>query len=221
MHNDFLFILSVMLVVSIALYLYLKDVAHITVSQTSEELMDLASKMYRDLKGSSFVLSAGELNYKAYYHFAEKIETILKNNKKAKFTIYCGPAISISKEYRGLVKSNGKLKESVNNEKIRDIHPIINLLYKYPNQIILKIKNTTDEHFFYSEEDRVAWKERYHKPFEETVSYFKSQVDKKTLAYLKALQQEIDKSATTLTMENIKDSGTFYTRAMFQEEAVA
>ena len=91
MENDSILILIILSVVGISLYLYLKDINNIKVSSTAQELRELANETYSNLKGNKFVLSAGELNYKAYESFSATIEKVLTNNNDSKFVIYCGP----------------------------------------------------------------------------------------------------------------------------------
>lgn len=207
----------IFLTVTAGILLYsFKDIGNIEVSKNAGELRDLASKMYNNLTGKKFVLSAGELNYKAYVGFSKLIEEHLKKDD-TNFTIYCGPKISISDEYNNLIDMNGKILDDISEEKIQEIHPIISLMYKYPDKLILKLKDERiDEHFFYSEDDKMAWKEKKHEPFEESISYFKNNANKATFNNLKKLENKIE--SKDLTKDNIKEIGIFFTKEMFEKE---
>ena len=212
-----IFLLILLTMVAGTLFYSFKDIGDVEVSSDSLELRKLASKMYTNLKGKELILSAGELNYQAYVEFSKLIEKHLEK-KGTKFTIYCGPNISISDEHKDLIDANGKILDTINEEDLKKIHPIVTLMYKYPESLKLKLKNERiDEHFFYSIDDKVAWREEKHEPFEESISYFKTNATKTTFDKLKKLESEIE--SIDLDKNNIKEKGRFFTRDMFKKVA--
>ncbi len=214
-------ILSVLVPLVICIYIF-KDLFFtnkLQISNTQEQLVDLASEMYSKLKGNNFVLSAGELNYKAYAHFKHYIEDILTNNKDAKFTIYCGPYISIDDKHESKLNDRGYLQDE-HKGNWSEIHPILDLLNKYPDQITLKLKKEKGgNHFFYSVDDKVAWSEEEHEPFEETVSYFREGAGKSTFNVLERKARRFDEKSTLVTVDNAANTLLFKTEKMMKMKA--
>jgi len=102
---------------------------------SEEELKNSLREIYKNVAGEVFV-HAGEANFRTYSQLKSVIEGFLEQNPKNRVTFVLGPVISVDSKVYRLIKEQ---PESLDLEKI---HPLFELLFRYPEKVNIYYKKT-------------------------------------------------------------------------------
>ena len=133
---------------------------------SEKELKSSLEEIYRNVHGEIFV-HAGEANVETYSQLKDVIEDFLKD-KENKIIFVVGPVLSVY----DTVFSKYSRENIGDIHELKDVHPLFELLYKYPNQVRVYYKKNN----FYEKVNHFAIGGNYlyieprHKPLKERVA---------------------------------------------------
>lgn len=202
-YQNYLFVIITTIIIVFILYhfrfLFLNHSLKIT--NNKKDFNDYFSNILLNIKGNTIVLADNILDPELYDYLYLYLKNVLNNNKK--IIIYFGPSIGLLNKNKDFINKDGSFNE-LYKFTFSNLHSLIKLKMNFNDNLELRfVDKQFKDSFFYSEDDKIAWKKDEHELFSDFTTLFRTNVDKNVINNIKELETKFLNNYVVIDKESL------------------